>query len=116
MEAAVDVKLGDFVEWSPGHPKLYTLDISVDKAGHTGPLDKVGLRFGMREISVKGTKFYLNGKEVKFETVLDEKSGPIPPLATVVQQKKFGIMRNLEMKYLLGMGSWFNTRQANRNP
>ncbi|RKY23649.1 MAG: hypothetical protein DRP79_08865 [Planctomycetota bacterium] len=61
-------------------------------------------------------KFYLNGKEVKFETVLDEKSGPIPPLTTVVQQKKFGIMRNLEMKYLLGMGSWFNTAQAGGSP
>ena len=85
-QAAADVKLVDFVEWSPAHPKLYTLDISVDRGGATGrpplptaaspleisvdkgdatgPLDKVGIRFGMREISVKGTKFYLNGKPI----------------------------------------------------
>ena len=64
VEAAADVKLGNFIEWSPVHPKLYTLAISVDAGGATGPLDKVGIRFGMREISVSGTKFYLNGKPI----------------------------------------------------
>jgi hypothetical protein len=54
-----DVTLSHFTEWSPGHPKLYILDVTVH-AGAT--LDKVAIRFGMREIFTTKNKFYLNGK------------------------------------------------------
>ncbi|MHC4123293.1 MAG: glycoside hydrolase family 2 protein [Planctomycetota bacterium] len=59
-----ELKLDSFKKWSPQHPQLYTLDISLIKAQQEKPIDKVGIRFGMKEISVKGTKFYLNGNPV----------------------------------------------------
>jgi len=57
-----EVKLDDFTTWSPQHPKLYTLQIALHEDGRRQPLDRVGIRFGMRELTVKGTKFYLNGR------------------------------------------------------
>jgi len=63
-KAQVEVKLKDFTTWSPEHPKLYTLDISLRTDGRAVPTDRVLLRFGMRELAAKGTKFYLNGKPV----------------------------------------------------
>ncbi|MCC6490082.1 MAG: hypothetical protein IT364_21530, partial [Candidatus Hydrogenedentes bacterium] len=56
------VKLRHFDLWSPDYPKLYTLEITLKEGGRSRVLDKVALRFGMREIKTEGTKFYLNGK------------------------------------------------------
>jgi hypothetical protein len=57
--AAGKVQLAQFSAWSPNHPKLYLLDITLQRGQEE--LDKVGVRFGMREIATKGAKFYLNG-------------------------------------------------------
>ena len=57
-----EVRLKGFNTWSPEHPQLYTLDIVLTKNKSKEPVDKVELRFGMREIAVKGERFYLNGK------------------------------------------------------
>jgi len=62
MHANSRVRLRRFEPWSPGHPKLYTLEICLKKRRRSGISDKVGFRFGMREIRTEGTKFYLNGK------------------------------------------------------
>jgi hypothetical protein len=59
--ARIEIKLDDFIPWSPEHPKLYTLDASVGSNGSADPRDRVFTRFGMREVTTKGTKFYLNG-------------------------------------------------------
>ena len=63
-EAQLDVKLGDFTPWSPECPKLYELVMSVARQGEDTTLDTAGIRFGMREITAKGAKFFLNGKPV----------------------------------------------------
>jgi beta-galactosidase/beta-glucuronidase len=55
------VKLEDYETWSPEHPQLYVLDISLRDAD-CNQLDRSGIRFGMREIATKGAKFYLNGQ------------------------------------------------------
>lgn len=57
-----EVKLDEFAPWSPNHPKLYELELSVARQVDGQLLDRVGIRFGMREISVNGTKFFLNGR------------------------------------------------------
>ena len=57
-----DVKLERFVPWSPSHPTLYTLEMSLSEDEDSPAFDKASLRFGMREIRVEGTKFFLNGK------------------------------------------------------
>ncbi|HOD49238.1 MAG TPA: glycoside hydrolase family 2 TIM barrel-domain containing protein [Candidatus Hydrogenedentes bacterium] len=59
--ARSSVKLRTFEAWSPEHPKLYTLEISLKERGASIESDKVGMRFGMREFKTEGTKFYLNG-------------------------------------------------------
>ena len=59
-----EVTLTKFTPWSPVHPQLYTMDISLIKKTNSKPLDKVALRFGMREIITKGERFYLNGKPI----------------------------------------------------
>ena len=61
-QARNSVKLHRFETWSPGHPKLYSLEISLKGHGASCVSDKVGLRFGMREIKTEGAKFFLNGK------------------------------------------------------
>ncbi|MBI5094049.1 MAG: hypothetical protein HZB26_16605 [Candidatus Hydrogenedentes bacterium] len=60
--ARTSVKLRTFETWSPDHPKLYTLEISMKARGASRESDKAGLRFGMREIRSEGGKFHLNGK------------------------------------------------------
>ncbi len=57
-----DVNLSHFTTWSPSHPKLYTLDVAVRNTVKGEPVDRVPIRFGMREISTTNDKFYLNGK------------------------------------------------------
>ena len=58
------VKLGKFVTWYPTHPKLYLLETLIYRPGGKQPIDKSGLRFGMREISTTTNKFILNGKPI----------------------------------------------------
>ncbi len=62
--AEAEVKLGDFEPWSPDHPKLYRLEVSLEREGNAAEIDKVGVRFGMREMRVEGTKFFLNGEPI----------------------------------------------------
>ena len=57
------VILDKFTTWAPEHPKLYIMDISITKSG-SAEIDKVGIKFGMREIVTKGERFYLNGKPI----------------------------------------------------
>ncbi|MBP9902924.1 MAG: hypothetical protein KBH45_15795, partial [Verrucomicrobia bacterium] len=59
-----EVKLGKFTTWYPTHPKLYMMETLIYRAGEKQPIDKSGLRFGMREISTTTNKFILNGKPI----------------------------------------------------
>lgn len=59
-----EVKLGKFTTWYPTHPKLYLMETLIYRAGEKQPIDKSGLRFGMREISTTTNKFILNGKPI----------------------------------------------------
>ena len=63
-ETQLDVRLHEFTPWSPQSPKLYDIELSLAGQVDDRLLDKVGIRFGMREVSAKGTKFYLNGRPV----------------------------------------------------
>ncbi len=61
-EARLDVTLDQFTPWSPQSPQLYDLELALIAGDAAHALDHVGIRFGMREIAAKGTKFYLNGQ------------------------------------------------------
>lgn len=56
------LQINDLKLWSPEAPFLYELEslVLVDGA----PVDEVRTTFGMREFSIKGRGFYLNGKRV----------------------------------------------------
>ena len=70
--AHAEVKLAKFTTWSPNHPQLYLLDISVHHGRQQAPFDKVGIRFGMREVTTRGAKFYLNGKPIYLRCTGDD--------------------------------------------
>ena len=59
-----EVKLGKFTTWYPTHPKLYLMETLIYREGEKQPIDRSGLRFGMREISTTTNKFILNGKPI----------------------------------------------------
>jgi beta-galactosidase len=61
---SAEVKLGKFTTWYPTHPKLYMMETLIYREGGKQPIDKSGLRFGMREISTTTNKFILNGKPI----------------------------------------------------
>jgi len=76
QELKASVKVADFVPWSPEHPKLYALDVLLQKPDGKEPVDKVTIRFGMREIATKGTKFLLNGRPVFLRVFGDDQLYP----------------------------------------
>jgi hypothetical protein len=64
IEGSAEVKLHKFVAWYPTHPQLYLMETLIYREGRKEPIDKSGLRFGMREISTTTNKFILNGKPI----------------------------------------------------
>ncbi len=63
-QATGEVALQAYKTWSPNHPHLYTLEIALVSGWQADPIDRAAIRFGMREMSAKGTKFYLNGTPI----------------------------------------------------
>ena len=48
--------------WSPEAPHLYDLSVSLQKDGQA--VDGIGQQVGFREFAIRGTRFYLNGREI----------------------------------------------------
>jgi len=63
-EGSAEVKLSNFTTWHPTHPRLYMMETLVYREGEKRPIDRSGLRFGMREIHTTTNKFILNGKPI----------------------------------------------------
>ena len=63
-EGTAEVKLSQFIPWYPTHPQLYMMETLIYREDRKQPIDKSGLRFGMREISTTTNKFILNGKPI----------------------------------------------------
>lgn len=61
----VPVKNGDLDFWTPGHPNLYALRLSVNNKKQT--TDTKYERFGWREWTIQGTKQYLNGEPIELK-------------------------------------------------
>jgi beta-galactosidase/beta-glucuronidase len=69
----LSLTLGENISlWSPEDPNLYDLTL-VLKEGESGEtLDRLGSYFGMRSVSVRGNRFYLNGKPYYQKLILDQ--------------------------------------------
>lgn len=57
-------------KWSPNSPNLY--DITYKLYCDEEVIDNVGSYFGIREISIKGNKIYLNEEELYLKLILDQ--------------------------------------------
>jgi beta-galactosidase len=58
----------DYQPWTPDSPVLYTLECELLRDGE--PVDRVDIRFGMREFTVKDGRFCLNNRPVFVKGVL----------------------------------------------
>lgn len=56
--------------WSPADPNLYDIEFEIVENGIV--LDRVESYFGMRDVSVKGNKVFLNNQEFYQKLVLDQ--------------------------------------------
>lgn len=68
------VPFADFRWWSPDDPALYELDCTLLRDGRVE--DACRERFGMRELTVSGSRFMLNGRQIDLKGVLHQ--GPYP--------------------------------------
>jgi hypothetical protein len=59
----VDVPMPGFQPWTYEEPHLYTAEVTLRHGGKT--LDTVTIRFGMREITIAGGHYLLNGKTLR---------------------------------------------------
>ena len=62
---AAQIKLDEIHLWEPGQGRLYDLEITFGE-------DRIKSYFGLRNISLEGKKFQVNGKTVFLRTVLDQ--------------------------------------------
>jgi len=67
--------------WSPNNPNLYDIDFKVIRGGQV--VDTVGSYFGLRKISIQGSKVLLNNSPLYQKLILDQgywpDSGLTPP-------------------------------------
>jgi hypothetical protein len=64
------VQIPDAIYWSPDNPKLYRAEIRVSYNGVIS--DKWSENFGMRELTIKNNKFYLNGEQIYIKATFFE--------------------------------------------
>jgi len=62
IEAAMEIPIAQFTNWSPDRPFLYVVKATLS-SGKTIS-DEVGKQFGMRDFTRKGKFFYLNGEKI----------------------------------------------------
>ena len=74
--------------WSPKHPNLYDVTVTLTKDGE--PLDRVKTYFGMRKVAVKDGWVYLNNCPIYQRLVLDQGYWPdsniTPPSDEAIKQ------------------------------
>ncbi|HOV75553.1 MAG TPA: glycoside hydrolase family 2 TIM barrel-domain containing protein [Candidatus Hydrogenedentes bacterium] len=68
------VDFPEFAMWSPDSPKLYTLRCELLKSGAVS--DRLDVRFGMREFTVKDNRFFLNNRPIFVKGVLHQPDYP----------------------------------------
>lgn len=78
----MEARIPSAQRWSPASPSLYTVNVSVVPSEATA--DQFSTRFGFRKFEFRGGRFYLNGKLIFLNGVLDRDIHPgshytIPP-------------------------------------
>ncbi len=93
--------LSDPLLWSPNHPWLYRLRLSLhDDARQT---DEWENRFGMREIEIRGADIYLNGKKIYLHGYGDDTVYPktiCPPAEHEEYRKRLALVKEFNFNYV----------------
>ncbi len=107
-EYTFELPLDKMKLWSPEHPFLYEAEVTIEE-GRT-ILDSLRTTFGMREFTMRGADFYLNGKKIllrgsniAFHRFLSDKQRKLLPwnrewitkaLIDVPKEHNFNFFRN----------------------
>ncbi|MFQ6131293.1 MAG: glycoside hydrolase family 2 protein [Armatimonadota bacterium] len=87
--------------WSPESPNLYRATVSLE--GEGGSLDEVSVRFGLRDIEIRGNDFYLNGKRLFLRGYGDDCCFPetiAPPADKAVYLKRLRLAKAYGFNYV----------------
>jgi beta-galactosidase len=61
--------------WSPKHPNLYIMKVTVSQSGHV--LDEFATQFGIRTVTTSGSKLLLNGQTVFLPGIARHEDHPV---------------------------------------
>ena len=106
-ELSVNLNLSNPIPWSPENPHLYVLETLLKADGEV--IDLVKTRFGMREFTIRGGHFHLNGERIYLKAGFWEGLYP----TTLAYPKDAEFVRN---EILLAKEAGFNTLRPWRKP
>lgn len=98
----LSVPIPEATLWSPDHPFLYTLQVSLLANG--SPMDSAKFTFGMRDFTIRENQFFLNGKPIIVKATIYQPHYPqtlaYPPYEamlnkdiTMVKEAHFNMLR-----------------------
>ncbi|MEM6765093.1 MAG: sugar-binding domain-containing protein [Bacteroidota bacterium] len=73
--SSLTLEIPDATYWEPKNPHLYIARVTLSEASQKQDVDEV--RFGMRELTIKGDEFMLNGKPIYIKGVFFEGLYPV---------------------------------------
>lgn len=71
----IDIPVDAPALWDNEHPNLYDVNVNLSDAG--GSIEQVHKRIGFREIEVRGTQVFVNGKAIKLRGVCRHEVHPL---------------------------------------
>ena len=91
----IDLPLGDQIRtWDEFDPNLYLLNLSLNvKADKESYFDTKQVKFGMREVGVKGTRFTMNGREIFIRGTVNSAEFPLTGYPVMDESGWFRILK-----------------------
>ena len=99
--ANLSIALDDPLLWSPNHPWLYRLRLSLLDGDMRS--DDWEIRFGMREIEIRGADIYLNGKKIYLHGYGDDSIYPktiCPPADHKEYRERMKLIKEFGFNYV----------------
>ena len=96
----LDLAMQDARLWSPDEPALYRAELSLLSGARV--VDQVSVRFGLREIAVKGTQILLNGNPIFLRGGCDDQLYPetiCPPASKEFFVKRLRLAKQYGFNY-----------------
>jgi len=97
---SLDLAMHEALLWSPDEPALHRAELSLLSAGRV--VDQVSVRFGLREITTKGTQVLLNGSPLFLRGGCDDQYHPetvCPPASKELFVKRLRLAKQYGFNY-----------------